>query len=385
MIDFKDVSSDDFSKNMPLRYYPRSMRLNFKKEFVTPFRAVIDTEYNKKADFPNQIKLEDAVSIKVKYFKQEDISSFLRKNGAMKKLNDDIQYFMKSATDSYLSILSLRPLYDRVWPELNEDQLGRFMRFLDMAESNLTTRSLPVLPTNFEYRYLIRQFCAQYSESNPIVWLDLNEDPESFEKRIDILKPFIKDGVLQMLGFHSGQYNTALDYNVNLDYIYSNFKESEVMLIYEGSYKSFSNKFIGTSKIHYHPFEVFDVVSPYRFPGGRGSSKTPLEGINQTPFLDEEHIALTQFKDMDNEKIKKYLDQRSEGFIDGILYKRENPDLLDKDDVKSFKSFADVQQVVEGEKIMSAISNSIKKQETFDYLEEKENLKLEVENHLLNK
>ena len=107
MIDFKDVSSDDFSKNMPLRYYPRSMRLNFKKEFVTPFRAVIDTEYNKKADFPNQIKLEDAVSIKVKYFKQEDISSFLRKNGAMKKLNDDIQYFMKSATDSYLSILSL--------------------------------------------------------------------------------------------------------------------------------------------------------------------------------------------------------------------------------------------------------------------------------------
>ena len=375
---------------MPLKYYPRAVKLKFKKEFITPFRAVVDTEYNKKADFPNQIKLEDYVSIKVKYFSAEDISSFLRENGAMKKLNDDIQYFMKGATDSYLSMLSLRPLYNRPWPQLNQEQFNRFMRFLNIAEGNITTRSLPVIPISMEYKDIVEQFCKQYIEFNPIIWLNLDEDSAAFEKRIDILKPFIKDGNLQMLGFFAGYNHTALDYNVNLDYIYSNFKDSNVILIYEGSYKSFSKTIIGTSKIHYHPFEVFDVISPYRFPpGGGGDSKktkkrekTLLERINETPFLDKENISLTGFTNIGNERIKKYLDQKSKTFIDNISYKIENPDLIVKDDLKSFKSFADVQQIVAGEEAMAGISNSIQKHETFDYIKEKENLQAEVKTRL---
>lgn len=362
------------------------MKLKFKKEFITPFRAVVDTEYNKKADFPNQIKLIDAVSIKVKYFTAEDISSFLRKNGAMKKLNDGIQYFMKGATDSYLSILSLRPLYNKKWPELNQEGFIRFMRFLDIAEGNLTTRSLPVISTSIEYKHIVEEFCKQYTESNPIIWLDLNEDETAFEKRIDILKSLVKEGRLQMLGFYSDRFKTGLDYNVNLDYIYSNFKDSNVALIYEGSNKSFSPKFSGPSKIHYHPFELFDIISPYRFPrGGGGNSKkakkkekTLLEKINQIPFLDKEEVSLRQFKDMNEENIKKYLDKRSREYIDDIIYKIENPDLLNKDDTKSFKSFADVQQIVAGGEAMAGISNSIKKRETFEYLESKKNFETEI-------
>ncbi|EQB70227.1 MAG: hypothetical protein AMDU4_FER2C00256G0001, partial [Ferroplasma sp. Type II] len=235
VIEFKDIQSDDFSRHMPLRYYPRAMRIKFKKEFVTPMRAVIDSEYIKKMDFPNQIKLEDYVSIKVKYFNEDDFSSFLRKNGAMKKLSEDIGNFMKSSTDSYLSMLSLRPLYSSIWPNLNQRQFESFMRFLNVAEGGLTTRSLPNIPIDIEYKTVVNEFCKQYEEYNPVIWLDLKEDPGAFEKRIDVLKLLINEGRLQMLGFNAERFGTAEDYNVNLDYMYSNLMDKEILLIYEGS------------------------------------------------------------------------------------------------------------------------------------------------------
>jgi len=312
MIEFLDVATDEFPQRLSLRYYPRRVRARFKKEFVTPSRAVIDTEYNKKANFPNQIPLSDYFSIYVKYFNREDFKSFLNKNGAMKLLYSKLEEFNKRAVNSHLSILSLRPIKNE-WPTLNERQFETFMRFLNIAQGKLSTRSLPNLNVNnIDYKTKIEQFVTQYIENNPIIRLDLNESEQTFRLKIEAIRYFVENKQLQLLGFYAGKMDTALNYNVNLDIIYSTFKEMDVLLIYEGSYKSFQNKIEGVSKLHYHPFEIFDVISPYKFPAGGGDSKkTNLEIINDAKFLDTDKVVLSRFESIDSNRINSYLDSDS--------------------------------------------------------------------------
>jgi len=375
MIEFLDLATDEFPQRLSLRYYPRRVRARFKKEFVTPSRAVIDTEYNKKANFPNQIPLSDFFSIYVKYFNREDFESFLNKNGAMKLLYSKLEEFNKRAVNSYLSILSLRPIKNE-WPTLNERQFETFMRFLNIAQGKLSTRSLPNLNVNnIDYRTIIEQFVTQYIENNPIVWLDLNESEQTFRLKIDAIKNFVKNKQLQLLGFYAGKMDTALNYNVNLDIVYSTFKEMDVLLIYEGSYKSFQNKIEGVSKLHYHPFEIFDVISPYKFPaGGSDSKKTNLEIINDAKFLDTDKVVLSQFENIDSNRIYSYLDSDSIEFLNQIIGKMESGEEITKNDAQSFKSLADTQQIVAGETEMLNISQKINNNETFDYLESKKEL-----------
>jgi len=375
MIEFLDITTDEFPQRLSLRYYPRRVRAKFKKEFETPSRAVIDTEYKKKANFPNQIPLSDYLSIYINYFNRGDFESFLNENGAMKSLYSKLEEFNKRAIDSYLSMLSLRPIENK-WPTLNERQFERFMRFLDVAQGKLSTRCLPNLEVNgIEYPILIEQFLKQYNESNPIVWLDLKENEGIFKSKIEVIKKFVNTGQLQLIGFYAGNKDTALDYNVNLDIVYSAFKDKNVLLIYEGSYKSFQNKIEGVSKIHYHPFEIFDVISPYKFPyGGNDSKKTNLEIINDTKFLNTDKVVLSRFESIDRNRISSYLDSDSRGFLNQIIGKAESGEEITKNDVQSFKSLADTQQIVAGEIEMLNISQKINNNETFEYLESKKEL-----------
>lgn len=383
MIEIKDMVTDDFSKKMPLKYYPRKLSLNFKKDFDTPLRAVTDPEYKKKTEFPNQIKMDDFISIDVQYFSNENLSSFLNKNGAMSKLKDNINNFTKGATDSCLSILSMRP-YISQWQTLNERQFSRFIRFLGMAMGEMNTRSMPDIPLNFEYNKAVKQFCEQFKESNPIVWVNLAENDESvFSKKIDVLKKQVKDGILKMIGFYAGAGDTWDKYNVNLDYVYTELSMEEVLLVYEGSWKAFTQTHIGVSKLHYHPFEVFDVVSPYKYPrGGSSKKKTNLEKAKNSPFLDRAEVSLTPFKKIDRSNIDKYIDRKSKESIDEIIEKIDRGRDIENSELKEFVSFANIQQVVAGQEEMDEISKRIKNSETYDYLEEKKSLETAVKNRL---
>jgi hypothetical protein len=387
MIEFKDLVSDDFSKKMPLRYYPRRLRIKAKKEFETPVRAITDSEYKAKMNFPNQIKLPDSISIDVQYFNQDKLKSFINENGAMKKLKDNVLQFSKSATDSYLSILSLRQQQTSLWPELNENQFSRFMRFLDNVQSGINTKSMPEVTLNFEYEKAVEQFCMQYQESNPIVWIDLREKDEfKFKKKIEILKTLVKDEVLQMIGFYAGQEDTWDNYNVNLDYLYTELGQKQVLLLYEGSYKSFSIYYSGVSKLHYHPFEVFDVISPYRFPRGReDTKKSCLDRAKNKAFLDTDDVSLKKFDKIGRDKIElylKYLDTKSRTTMKEIIDKIDGSKEIDKDEVNIFTSFANIEQVIAGYNEMNEISKRIEGGETYNYLEEKKGLEKEVENRL---
>ncbi len=388
MIEFKDIVSDDFSKKMPLKYYPRRLRIKVKEEFETPLRAVIDSEYKNKMNFPNQVKLPDPISIEVQYFNQEKLSSFLNKNGAMEKLKDNVLQFSKSATDSYLSILSLRQQQDSPWPELNEKQFGRFVRFLGIVQSRINTMSMPELKLNFGYKTAVEEFCRQYQEQNPIVWIDLREKDEFiFRKKIDILKKLVKEGVLQMIGFYAGQSDTFSVYNINLDYLYTELGKEQVLLLNEGSYKSFKSPYyVGVSKLHYHPFEFFDVISPYRFPSGRDSTKkTYLERAKNSSFLDTDDVCLKKFDEIGRDKIElylKYLDTKSRTTMKEIIDKIDGSKEIDKEEVNIFTSFANIEQVIAGYNEMNEISKRIERGETYDYLEDKKGLEKEVENRL---
>jgi hypothetical protein len=387
MIEFKELISDDFSKKMPLKYYPRKLRIKVKKEFETPVRAVIDSEYKNKMNFPNQIKLPDSISIDVQYFNREKLQSFLNENGAMKKLKDNVYQFSKSATDSYLSILSLRQQKKSQWPELNEKQFCRFMRFLDIVQSGINTKSMPELSLNFEYKTAVQQFCKQHQESNPIVWVDLRENNNFvFKKKIDLLKELVKNQVLQVIGFYAGNMNVMDKYNVNLDYLYNELGQEEVLLVYEGSYKSFTAPHTGVSKLHYQPFEVFDVISPYRFPrGGEGKTKSSIDRAKNCSFLDKDDVSLKKFGEIGKDKVEfylNYLDAKSRITLKEITDKIEVSKGIDKGEALIFTSFANTQQVIAGDDEMKEISKRIGGGETYDYLEEKKALEKEVKRRL---
>ena len=55
-----------------------------------------------------------------------------------------------------------------------------------------------------------------------------------------------------------------------------------------------------------------------------------------------------------------------------------------KDEVRTFSSFANTQQVVAGDNEMKEISKRIGGGETYDYLEEKKDLETEVKRRLSN-
>jgi len=387
LLEIKDIQSDDFSKNFPLRYYPRSIRVRTKRSFQTPARIVTETEYNQKKKFPNEINLDDHISMLTQYFNSNDLISFLNENGALKKLTDKVSAFGRPSTDSLISFLSLRPYKDK-WTPLKEDQFSRFMRFMGIAETSLPTRSLPDIPLEFEHSKAFSQFCRQNEDVDKIIWLNIEEqDPKVFRKKVEALKELVKDGWLNVIGFYASGFSTVEKYNVNLDIVYTEFKDSEVLLIYEGAYKSFTRKYVGVSKLHYHPFEMFDAVSPYKHVRGGNNKKSDIEKIKSRVLFDESDVSLKPFADFDIDKLYSYSDNASrilldEAFdiINGKGYPSENTAI-------KVTGFADIQQVIAGTNAMNDVGAEIRKNSTFDYLEEKNGLeeilrnKLGITNH----
>lgn len=382
LLEIKDIYSDDFSRKFPLRYYPRSLRIRAKRYFQTPARMVTATEYNNKIGFPNDVTLDDHISMMTQYFNSTDLKSFLNENGAMKKLADKVSAFGKPSTDSLLSFLSLRPYKDK-WPPLKEDQFARFMRFLGRAETSLPTRSLPDIPLEFEYSKAYTQFCKQNEDIDKIIWLNIEEQDNSvFRKKIDVLKKLVNEGWLNVIGFFAGYLSTVDKYNVNLDNVYTEFKDSEVLLIYEGANKSFTKTHTGVSKLHYHPFEMFDAVSPYKHIGGGNSKKSKKDKILSSSFLDKDDLSLKSLAEFDRDKIYSYSDDTNRSLMDEVFLAIDRKQDLDADVAKKIVNFSNVQQVIAGTQAMQDMGHEIRNRTTFDYLEEKVDLEKIVRNKL---
>lgn len=395
MIEIKDVASDDFSNKISLRYYPRVLKISAREEFVTPSRMITDTEYRHKADYSNQTKLDDHVSTITQYFDKEDILSFIHKNGAMKKLSDKIASFTKVAIDAPITTLSLRKSHNKPWPSLSLDQIQTFLRFLNIAEGRLTTRSLPPFLYDSDFAKIIPEFCKQTDDNDPVIWLDLREDENVFKKKIDIILKQVREKRLKVVGFQMGQFDKFEDYNVNLDYVYSQLHKEYVILLLEGAYKTFTKNHLGPSKIHYHPFESFDIISPTRFEVGwsekdkKKKEKIDAEFKNVKFFLPE-NVSLETYDNMGMEHtaIKGYVDQSMRRVLEEIeSIKNSNLPKTDSTDklLKQIKGLSTIQQIKEGNKELNYISKRIKDNDSFNYLEEKSEFGSKVKNQLRNK
>lgn len=393
MIEIKDVASDDFSNKLLLRYYPRSIKVSAKENFATPSRMITDTEYRHKAEYSNQTKLDDHVSIITQYFNETDILSFIHKNGAMKKLSGKIAAFNKVSIDAPITTLSLRRSYNRAWPKLSLDQIQTFLRFLDVAEGRLSTRSLPPFIYDDYSDQVITEFCKQNDDKEPVIWLDLREDETLFKRKIDLILTQIKEERLKVVGFQIGIFDRFEDYNVNLDYVYSKLHKEYVLLLLEGAYKTFSQQYSGPSKLHYHSFESFDLISPTRFQRGGGSKKGNKEideEFKRVKFFQPVDVSLESYGNMGMEHpaIKDYVDQNMKKVLEEIeTMKNEKVPLSNQSDklLKQLKGLSTVQQIKEGNIELNNISRRITKNDCFSYLEEKQEFGSVVKRQLRNK
>ena len=382
MIEVKEVYEDESVSKLNLRYHPRALKIDagVSGTTSTPSRVIVDTEYNNKTKFANELKIDDPISLAVSFFERENLQSFINKNGELKKLKEKIDAFGKQATDSKIRILSLILKNTEGIFNTRED-IEKFFRFLDTTEINLNTRSLPYFKTEkIPTKTLYETFCKTFD--NPVVWVDLKEEPNAFKERIDILIDLVKNKRLQMIGVHYAKYYDA---NTNYDYLYTNFHTKDVLLVLEGVPKKFNTS--NLSALHFYPYMCFDAISPQRKQYGFGDSDY-LKTIKNTSLLFRKNLLIDKFSILNDSDRKEILTPYK---IDPFVKIINNAEKIRQDDKISdeafakfvsgqFKAFSYVQQAIDGQAEMKVISKLSENKEASSYLEEKKELKKKITN-----
>jgi hypothetical protein len=223
--------------------------------------------------------------------------------------------------------------------------------------------------------------------------LDLKEDETLFKKKVDIILTQVKEKRLKVVGFQMGRFDRFEDYNVNLDYVYSKLHKEYVLLLLEGAYKTFRQYYSGPSKLHYHSFENFDLISPTRFERGGGSKKSNEkigEEFKRVRFFQPADVSLESYGNMgmEHSAIKGYVDQNMKKVLEEIeSIKNGNPPQLGQSDklLQQLKGLSTIQQIKEGNLELNYISKRIRQNECFSYLEEKQEFGSVVKRQLRNK
>ena len=381
MIEIKEVYEDDSVDRLKLRYRPRVLKIEASSTLYTPTRVIVDTEYKNKTKFANELEIDDAISIVVNYFEREQLKSFLSHNGELKKLKEKIDSFGRQATDSKIRVLSLILKNTEGIFNTKED-VEKFFRFLDSAQLNLNTRSLPYFKTDkIPTKKLYEDFCKTFE--NPVIWINLKEEPNAFKDRIDILETLITEKRLQVIGIHYAKYYNA---NINYDYLYTRLHDKEVLLLLEGVDRKFKDPPL--SALHFYPYLSFDAISPLRKQYGFGDTDY-LKSIKNTTFLFRKNLFLEKFNifsETDREEV--LADYKISPFLSVINQAEEmrRNDKLSKDLTAAryvsdqFKAFSYVQQAIDGQKEMKIISKLSKGSEGITYIEEKKELKKKITN-----
>ena len=396
MIEIKEVYQDESLEKLKFKYHPRVVKVQAGATLATPTRAVLDVEYKRKANFSNALKLDDLVSIVVAEFDKEKLNSFVNKNGALRNLKEKIDNFSKQATDSNIKVLALKMPEDTA-AFSSEKDIETFFRFLNVAQEKLNTRALPYFKSDkIDIKKMYTDFCKNFSD--PIIWLDLKEDPIPFKKRLDILIGLIRDKQLQLIGVH---YKDYLDANKNYDNLYSELHNENVLLILEGVPRKYVTHL---SAVHFYPYVCFDAISPYRrtrITGGPTGEPKYANSILNSQFLYREQLTIDPLKssecDITSQIFKTYkgmpmkdaLQTAEELQIDYKKLREKNKKAILEDSkynkeklkqtAKIVRDFSYLQQVLEGQIEMSALSKSINSATGAEsYLELKEKLKRRV-------
>ena len=396
MIEVKEVNEDEYKGSLDLKYHPRRLKIVSKgKVFYTPTRVITDAEYVQKRKFPNAIPIDDFISSVTNYMHQDELASFIGKNGAIKKLTKKVKEFSKPSIDSFFRILSLKLSIDDFKWVTEQDKMKTFLRFLDFVQGPLESRSFPYIPAPMDVMSSVYdEFCKV--NDNPVIWIDLKEEQNAFQKRLSKIENLIKEKRLQVLGIH---YEKFEEVNVNYDQLYEKFHNLDVLLLMEGvPYRYNINDPNLSSYLHAMPFAALDAISPvrrdpYSRTGKRkGFGRMSNKSLQNLSFFKRNDVSIRRFNEIskDNSIITEYEPQSTikedwhtlSGEID-------NPKAFEDEELKRkyrrLYAFSYVQKAVDGQKEMEAISDSVKNSESSDYLAARKQLFSEIEKHIIIK
>ena len=396
MIEIENINRDESLKKLNFKYHPRAVKVRAASTFNTPTRIVLDKEYEKKANFPNDFKYKDYISVSVGEFDEEKLQKFLNQNGALRNLITKVNNFGKFSTDAYVQLLALK-MPKNSSSILTETTLQRFLRFLDAAQENINTRSLPFFESkNISVKKLYNDFCKEFQENNPVIWLNMGEDENNFKDRLDSLETLVKDKRLRIIGLHWKDYKDA---NINYDNLYTRFGDKDVLLVLEGAPRKITN--YSLSGVHFYPYMSFDAVSPYRRTRAGGSApKTPYyaKSIINSQFLYRPEVLLEKLRDADAIDIEgilkpyKGLNENAIQLAETLAKdyknlsqseKKKGVELKDSNYDKNslaltsniMKNLQYAQQVIDGQAEMEELGKRIEKNDVDSYIESKTKLK----------
>ena len=107
---FKDVVVKDIDDKSPILFPTRKLEIKTKKgSIVTPSRIASIYEYDKRAEIPTEVKVENPISISVRKMSTNRVESFLKQNGSYQKLSHQIPNEIDRMKYSQLQIQIIQP------------------------------------------------------------------------------------------------------------------------------------------------------------------------------------------------------------------------------------------------------------------------------------
>ncbi|MCL4447868.1 MAG: hypothetical protein M0Z77_10340 [Thermoplasmatales archaeon] len=355
-----------------LRYLPRRLKVTSRYNFSTPVRSITDRDYDYNRNSTSRLELQDYVSNLVVYYGAEELASLLRINGYLRELKEKVGNFIKPALNSPVRILALR-LDEEAYSVLSKkEDVEQLIRTLAYVQEPLGTISLPYFSSDaVSVKNLYSDFTSQYADSNPVIWLRIDENPDSFKKRVDQIKGLIKGGRLKLVGIHYSEYEVG---NVNYDYLYRNLHDLDVLMLLEGvERKDADSKLSG---LHIFPFASFDAISPFRAPPKVGYQGYSIDKPTGNFFVRKDVTlrTLKEIEDIDN-FFSKYKNSPAYDLVTKMrelgLEKIDEKDIATKRKFRQFNAFSYAHQAMEGGLEMKTISDSIEKGEASNYLSSK--------------